>query len=53
MLTIGKQRETSIIVNFMNSLAKYTDEGEAKRNINHLITLLTVWPNTLTMGKQR
>ena len=35
MLTMGKQRETSITVNFINSLAKYADNGEAKRNINH------------------
>ena len=32
---MGKQRGTSITVNFINSMAKYTDDGEAKRNINH------------------
>ena len=35
MLMMGKQRETSITVNVINSLAKYADDGEAKRNINH------------------
>ena len=34
MLTMGNQRETSIEVNFINTLAKYANDGESERNIN-------------------
>ena len=50
MLIMGKQKETSIIFNFINSLAKYADDGKAKKKtsitVNYINSLAKYADNT-------